>query len=521
MTGRFWGVGVGPGDPELVTVKAARLIASADVVAYHAGAGKTSNARRIAAHLIPADAVEEELVYPVTTGGTDHPGGYAGAMADFYLTSAARLAAHLEAGRDVVLLSEGDPMFYGSYMYMHDALAGRFPTEVVPGVPAFAAATATLAAPLVRQTDVLTILPGTLPEAELARRLADTDGAIIMKLGRRFPTVVRALAAAGRLEHAVYVERASMDAERHLPVTEVDPATVPYFSLIVVTGDTLAADPGGRRDTRPVGTARPVPAPGPTAGPSAPAELLVVGLGPGPDGWLTPEAAHALAEVDHVVGYAPYVKRVPHREGLTRHASGNTVEIDRARHALDLALAGERVAVVSGGDAGVFGMATAVLEAVDDPASQGRWDAVDVRVLPGVSAVQAVAARAGAPLGADFAVVNLSDRLKPWDVVEERLRALAAAELVVALYNPRSRTRPDQLGRALTVLGEHHAPGTVVVVGRDVGRAEESVRVTTLGELDPETVDMKCLVLVGSSATRVGRTGRVWSPRSVPGVPAR
>ena len=187
--------------------------------------------------------VEEQLTYPVTTGATDHPGGYAGALADFYEESAARLAAHLDAGRDVVLLAEGDPLFYGSYMYMHDRLAERFPTEIVPGVPAFAAATAAAASPLVRQTDVLTVLPGTLPEPELARRLADTDAAIIMKLGRTFPAVRRALAAAGRLDHAMYVERASMPEQRWLPVADVDADSVPYFSLIVVTGDSL----NGRR----------------------------------------------------------------------------------------------------------------------------------------------------------------------------------------------------------------------------------------------------------------------------------
>ena len=241
--GRFYGVGLGPGDPELVTLKAARLIRAADVVAYHAGVGKQSNARRIAADLIPADAVEEELRYPVTTGATEHPGGYAGALADFYEESAERLAVHLSLGRTVVVLAEGDPLFYGSYMYMHDRLSDRFPTEVVPGVPAFAAATAAVASPLVRQTDVLTVLPGTLPEPELARRLADTDGAIIMKLGRTFPAVRSALAQAGRLEHALYVERASTPAERWLPVADVDPATVPYFSLIVVPGDSL----NGRR----------------------------------------------------------------------------------------------------------------------------------------------------------------------------------------------------------------------------------------------------------------------------------
>jgi precorrin-2 C20-methyltransferase/precorrin-3B C17-methyltransferase len=238
---------------------------------------------------------------------------------------------------------------------------------------------------------------------------------------------------------------------------------------------------------------------------------LVVGLGPGPDGWLTPEVSSALAEVGHVVGYAPYVNRVPQREGLRRHASGNTVEVDRARHALDLALAGERVAVVSGGDAGVFGMASAVFEAAEDPAYAG----VRVRVLPGVSAVQAVAARAGAPVGADFAVMSLSDRLKPWSVVEDRLRAVAAADLVLAIYNPASRSRTEQIGRARDVLLEQRKPDTVVVVGRDVGRAEESLTVTTLGDLDPGSIDMKCLVIVGASSTRATAAGQVWTPRYV------
>lgn len=500
--GRFWGVGLGPGDPELITLKAARLIGSADVVAYHAGVGKQSNARRTASSLIPAGAIEEELRYPVTTGTTAHPGGYAGALADFYESAASRLTAHLAAGRDVVLLAEGDPLFYGSFMYMHDRLSERFETEIVPGVPAFAAATAAAAAPLVRQTDVLTVLPGTLPEPELARRLADTDGAIIMKLGRTFPAVRRALAAAGRLDGALYVERASMPEQRWLPVVDVDPDSVPYFSLIVVPADAVHGT--GRRSA--------------DAAPSLPnghqrqsSELLVIGLGPGPDGWLTPEASAALAEVDHVVGYAPYVARVPQRPGLQRHASGNTVEVDRARLALDLARSGERVAVVSGGDAGVFGMAAAVFEAAADP----TYAEVPVRVLPGVSAVQAVAARAGAPVGADFAVVSLSDRLKPWAVVERRLRAIAEADLVLAVYNPASRSRTHQVVEMQKVLLEHRSPDTVVVVGRDIGRAEESLTVTTLGDLDADTVDMKCLLIVGASSTRVTASGAVWTPRFV------
>ncbi|MFE4000179.1 precorrin-3B C(17)-methyltransferase [Nocardioides sp. YIM B13467] len=514
VRGRFTVVGIGPGDPELITLKAARLIGAAPVIAYHAGVRKQSHARRIASSLIPAGAVEEELRYPVTTGTTLHPGGYVGAMAEFYETCAVRLSAHLDAGRDVVLLAEGDPLFYGSSMYLHDRFKDVYETSVVPGVPAFAAATAAVSTPLVRQTDVLTVLPGTLPEPELARRLADTEAAIIMKLGRTFPAVRSALAAAGRLDGAWYVERASQPEERWLPVADVDPSSVPYFSLIVVPGDSAPGPAAARLRqelpaVEPVEVTRGGVSTGSTSGDSG--EVLVVGLGPGPDGWLTPEVSSALAEVGHVVGYAPYVNRVPQREGLRRHASGNTVEVDRARHALDLALAGERVAVVSGGDAGVFGMASAVFEAAEDPAYAG----VRVRVLPGVSAVQAVAARAGAPVGADFAVMSLSDRLKPWSVVEDRLRAVAAADLVLAIYNPASRSRTEQIGRARDVLLEQRKPDTVVVVGRDVGRAEESLTVTTLGDLDPATIDMKCLVIVGASSTRATAAGQVWTPRYV------
>jgi precorrin-2 C20-methyltransferase/precorrin-3B C17-methyltransferase len=499
VSGRLYGVGLGPGDPELVTLKAARLIREADVVAYHAGRHGSSIARRIAGDLVPAGVVEEQLVYPVTTGIAAHPGGYAGAMADFYEESAARLAGHLQAGRDVVLLAEGDPLFYGSYMYMHDRLAGRFHTEVVPGVTSVAAASAAVASPLVRQTDVLTVLPGTMPEPELARRLADTQGAVIMKLGRTFPAVRRALEAAGRLGDAYYVERASTDQQVVLPVKDVDPDQVPYFSIIVVAGDT-AADAERYELAPPARTEQP-----------GSGELLVVGLGPAGDAWLTPEVADALGEVDHVVGYAPYVNRVPQRPGLQRHASGNTVEVDRARFALDLAKAGERVAVVSGGDAGVFGMASAVFEAAQDE----RYADVPVRVLPGMTAVQAVAARAGAPLGGDFTVLSLSDRLKPWPVIERRLRAVAEADLVLAVYNPASRSRTTQVADMQALLLEHRPAGTVVVVGRDVGRAGESLEVTTLGELDAGSIDMRCLLIVGSSGTSVSPTGRVWTRRSV------
>ena len=499
-TGGLYGVGVGPGDPGLITRKAAGLIENADVVAYFSGTHGRSIARSIAAELLPTGVREESMVYPVTTGSTDHPGGYPGAIDEFYDECAGRLAGHLRDGRSVVVLCEGDPLFYGSYMYLHDRLASRFPAEVVPGVTSVSAASAAARRPLVRHEDVLTVLPGTLPRPELARRLADTQGAVIMKLGRTFRTVRQALAEAGRLDEALYVERASTGGERVVPAADVDPDAVPYFSIVLVPG----------RDRR-LARAAEITAPPPEVARSGPAELLVVGLGPGPDRWLTPEVSTALGQVEHVIGYAPYVSRVPQREGLRRHASGNTVEVDRARDALELALAGERVAVVSGGDAGVFGMASAVFEAVET--AGGRYDAVPVRVLPGVTAAQAVAARAGAPLGGDYAVLSLSDRLKPWEVLEQRLAAAAAADLVLAIYNPASRSRTTQVASMRDVLLAHRSGDVPVIIGRDVGRDGEQLTVTTLEKLDPAAVDMRCLLIIGSSGTRAG-AGGVWTSRS-------
>ena len=512
MSGRFYGVGIGPGDPELITLKAARLIAEADVIAYHAGTGKQSMARGIAADLIPADVIEEELRYPVTTGMTNHPRGYYGALADFYDECSERLDAHLAVGRTVVVLAVGDPLFFGSFMYVHDRLSPRYPTEVVPGITSLSAATAAVATGLCRHEDTLTVLPGTLAVPELARRLADTDAAIIMKLGRTFAGVREALRQAGLLERAVYVERASGAGELVLPAAEVEEGRVPYMSLVVVPGEGLRDDAAGRA----ADFARLTAVEGEVAPPSSIGTVHVVGLGPGPDRWLTPEASDVLASVDHVVGYAPYVARVPQREGLTRHASGNSVELDRGRLALDLAREGEDVALVSGGDAGVFGMATALFESreaavVDDPG----YAEVPIQVVPGVTAAHAASALVGAVLGGDHALVNLSDNLKPWEVLADRLTAMATRDVTIALYNPRSRSRPDTLGEARDLLVDAVGPERAVVVARHVGRDEESVVVTSLGELDVAAVDMGCLVVIGASTTRVTDDGRVWTPRSV------
>jgi precorrin-2 C20-methyltransferase/precorrin-3B C17-methyltransferase len=503
--GTLYGVGLGPGDPELVTVKAARLIAKADVIAYHCARHGRSIARGIAEPYLRDGQIEEKLVYPVTTETVDHPGGYAGAIADFYSSAAARLAAHLDSGRDVVVLAEGDPLFFSSYMHMHKRLADRFETRIVPGVTSVSAACAAVGIPLVEGDEVLTILPGTLHPDELAERLQNTDAAAIMKVSRHFAGIQEALKRSGRLDDAFYVERASSSAQHTAAVADVDADEVPYMALVLVPGA--------------VASARAQPSPsvaGETSETGRAGRLDVVGLGPAGRDWLTPEAHAVLAAADHIVGYGPYVDRVAINPRQQRHSSDNRVESERAEFALELAVRGDRVAVVSSGDPGIFAMASAVLEV----ATQERYADVEVGIVPGLTAAQAVASQVGAPLGHDFAVISLSDRLKPWEMIADRLVAAARADLVIAIYNPASKTRRDQIVAARELLLQHRSADSVVVVGRAVGTGDQSVTVTTLGELDPATIDMRCLLIIGSSQTRAvnGPHGRprVFTPRRYP-----
>jgi precorrin-2 C20-methyltransferase/precorrin-3B C17-methyltransferase len=498
MSGTLYGVGLGPGDPELVTVKAARLISSAEVIAYHSARHGRSIARSVAAPYLREGQIEEKLVYPVTTEATDHPGGYAGALEDFYAACAARLAAHLDAGRDVVVLAEGDPLFYGSYMHLHKRLAPFYPASVVPGVTSVSGAAAVLGRPLVERDEVLTVLPGTLPVSSLASHLTGESPVAIMKLGRTFGNVRSALEQAGRLDEAWYVERATTSQQRVEPLASVDPATVPYFSLAVLPSR-LSPGLSSAAAPEPVGRA-------------SGGEVVVIGLGPAGRDWLTPEAQAELAAAEELVGYGPYLDRVPPNPRQRRHASDNRVEAERAAFALDLAKHGSRVAVISSGDPGVFAMAAAVLEVATDP----QWKDVPVRVVPGLTAAQAVASRVGAPLGHDFCVLSLSDRLKPWDVIASRLAAAAAADFVIAIYNPASRSRTHQVADARDLLLAHRSPDTPVVIGRDVGGPTEKVRVVRLADLEPSEIDMRTLLLIGSSQTRVVN-GVVFTPRSYPG----
>lgn len=495
QAGRLFGVGVGPGDPELITVKAQRVIREADVIAYPCARHGQSNARAVVFAELVHGQIELPMVYPVTTEQTVHPGGYESALSQFYDAMAEEIAGHLGCGRDVAVLCEGDPLFYGSYMYLHDRLAERFATQVIPGVASVMGAAARLGTPLVRRDTAFTVLPGTLPEDVLVSKLGQAGAFAIMKLGRNFGKVKRAIDASGLSDKALFIERATMSTERIVPLCEVDPADVPYFSLVLIP-DTGQAQ--REQTARGAGW------------------IAVVGLGPGAAGWITPEARQALCDATDLVGYHTYLNRVPVRSGQRRFGSENKVEADRARHALTLAERGRRVCVVSSGDPGIFAMASAVLECVDQ--GPQAWRELDIRILPGLSAMQAAAARTGAVLGHDFCVISLSDRLKPWEVVVKRLEAAASADFAIALYNPISSERLWQLAEARAVLAKYRGPQTPVVLARSVGRPEERIIITDLGGFDPSAADMQTVVLIGSSRTReiVLSGGRrlIYTPRS-------
>jgi precorrin-2/cobalt-factor-2 C20-methyltransferase len=235
-TGKLIGVGVGPGDPELMTLKAARALREADVIAYFAKAGNPSHSRATIEPHLRAGVVELPLAYPLTTELPRCSTGYRDAIEDFYAAAADKIAAHLQTGRTVAVVCEGDPLFYGSYMHLHARLAPRFATEVIAGVTGMAGCWSAAGMPIAQGDDVFTVLPATLPEAELARRLSDANAAVVMKVGRHLPKLRRALERSGRLARAIYVERGTMAEEKMIPLAAKSDDDAPYFAVVLVPG---------------------------------------------------------------------------------------------------------------------------------------------------------------------------------------------------------------------------------------------------------------------------------------------
>jgi len=234
--GKLIGVGVGPGDPELMTFKATRRLGEADVVAFFAKAGNESHSRAIVAKHLRAEVIELPLYYPVTTELPTCSAGYRDVIGGFYDQAAAEIAAHIEAGRTVAVICEGDPLFYGSYMHLHARLAPRFTAEIVAGVTGMSGCWSAAGMPIAQGNDVFTVLPATLPEGELTRRLADADAAVVMKVGRHLPKLRRALGRSGRLARAIYVERGTMADAKMIPLTAKPDDDAPYFAVVLVPG---------------------------------------------------------------------------------------------------------------------------------------------------------------------------------------------------------------------------------------------------------------------------------------------
>jgi cobalt-precorrin 5A hydrolase/precorrin-3B C17-methyltransferase len=342
---------------------------------------------------------------------------------------------------------------------------------------------------LIYPRNVLVALKGDLPDAAGAVKTALHDSRIALQalgclLASKEEMANPALhAAAETLGVAVRFTDAATPAEM---IQQVLPQLLPPATSVAGIAIAVASQP---LDVSQIGCAR--------------GRLAVIGLGPGASDFMIPAVKAELARANDVLGYETYVRMAgPFRADQVLHCTDNREEMQRARHAFELAAAGRSVVVVSSGDPGVFAMAAAVLEALHE-SDNADWHRVDLHILPGVSASLATAALAGAPLGHDFCVMSLSDNLKPWEIIEKRLDLACQADLALAFYNPISRSRPWQLGRALEIVRRHRTPETPVTLGRDVGRPAQTLRVITLGELTPELVDMRTMVLIGSSLTCV------------------
>jgi precorrin-2 C20-methyltransferase/precorrin-3B C17-methyltransferase len=485
-TGRFWAVGVGPGDPELLTRKAVRVLERAHVVCHAGPQERAGRAWQVIAGLIrPGQQVRVVRHEPMDVLSADGPAGYRPGVE--------AIAADCRRGLDVAFVTEGDPTLYSTAAAVWQLLAEvapEVPVEVVPGVTSVTAAAARLGWSLAQKDEPLAVVPAVYHRQELRSLVERFPSLCLLKVRQALPELARALDGLEPPREAVYVENLGTAGEHVTHDLASAAGRKEYFALVLVR----RAPSQGRPATE-------------ASSQQAAGKLWVVGLGPGDPRLLTREALDVLRAVEVVVGYDGYLRLLAPL-GLSAELCGSPIgeEEARAARALELAAGGRRVALVSSGDAGVYGMASLVLETAE------RLPDVDVEVVPGVTAAAAAAALLGAPLGHDFACVSLSDLLTPWDVIERRLHAVGQGDLVLAVYNPVSRKRTWQLPRAREVLLGYRRPETPVGLVTRAFRPGAEVRHTTLGALSPDGVGMDTTLIVGSSRTRLVR-GRMVTPR--------
>jgi len=476
--GRCWAVGVGPGDPELLTLKSVSLLRQAETIVH---AGPTADRGRaldiVRALLRPAQEVRSLLATGMSDIGRDD-----------YRPGVAQIAADCRHGRRVVFIAEGDPTLYSTAAHVCSLLAELHPdvpVEIVPGVTSVTAAAARAGWPLAQKDEPLLIVPAGYHPAQLQAWLAAFPSVCLLKPGQALPELARTL---GPQQRAVYVEE--VGTEREWLTTDLASAAARqhYFALVLVRSS----------GTQPARSA------------SEGGQITLVGLGPGDLALLTPQARQALHAAEVIIGYDAYLQRLTPL-GLTAELQPFPLgaEAERARRALELAAAGWRVALVSSGDAGVYGMASLLLE------TAATSPHVDIAIVPGVTAATAAAALLGAPLGHDFACISLSDLLTPWAVIERRLEAAAQGDFVVALYNPVSQRRTWQLPKARDILLSQRRPETPVGLVDRAHRSGQRVWHTKLGALATDGIGMETILIVGNSQTRLVN-GRMVTPRGYP-----
>lgn len=480
IIGRFWAVGVGPGDPELLTQKAVRLIQQADVL-YHAGpTPEQGRALDTVRALLPTHQQRRIVLRNSMADVT------AGDWRRYYGPGVDEMAGECRAGHAVVFITEGDPTLYSTAAHVWQLLAERYPEipiEVVPGVSSITATAARAGWPLVQKDESLAIVPGSYHQHDLADWIDRFSTVCVLKPAKALPQLARTLQECRPDCEAIYAENVGTPREWLTRDLASALGRHEYFSIVIVR----------RRQASPTAA---------TVG-----RVDVVGIGPGDPALLTTQALRVLCEADVVIGYEMYLKALePLRLQAEIVRSPIGAEAERAKQALDLAKAGRRIALVSSGDAGVYGMASLLLESAES------MPELPIAVTPGVTAATAAAALLGAPLGHDFACISLSDLLTPWEVIEWRIEAAAQADFVLAIYNPLSQRRTWQLPRAREILLKHRNPATPVGLVDKAHRAGMHVWQTTLGELTTDGVTMETTIIIGNSQTRV-INGRMVTPR--------
>lgn len=483
--GRFWALGVGPGDPELLTLKALRVVRQVAVV-YHVGPEpRRGRAYEIVApHLRPEQETRIVLTESMTSASS-------GDWRQVYRPAVEQIVADCRQGKDVAFITEGDPTLYSTAAYVWQLLAELHPDiaiEVVPGVSSITAAAARAKVSLAQKDETVAVVPAHYHAAAAGSWIDDCSTVVFLKPAAG----VAQIAAAAGLDHeAIYVENLGRPGEWLTSDLACAAERSCYFSLVIVCkrGDRHAGLLPAL--TRRVGT------------------ITVVGLGPGAFDLLTPRALQALRGADVIVGYESYLQSLaPLNLRAELRGSPIGAETARARLAVELAQQGRLVALVSSGDAGIYGMASLLLETAGEAG-------IAVEIVPGVTAATAAAALLGAPLGHDFACVSLSDLLTPWELIAARLDAAARSDFVIALYNPVSQKRTWQLPQARDIVLWHRRPDTPVGVVDRASRTGELKRLTTLGELASAGIGMETVVLIGNSQTRVVN-GRLVTPRGYP-----